>query len=76
MAVTPRGEGAQPTGALVTLDAHAVYLSEADEAEVTRRAAVTDDVGELSLRTCRCGMRLDGFDAYWEHLHEVFSQAR
>jgi hypothetical protein len=76
MALTASGESAQPTGALAALDAHGVYLSEADEAELIRRVAVTGDVGDLSLRTCQCGVRVDGFDAYWEHLREVFSQGR
>lgn len=76
MALIASDESAQPTGALATLDAHGVYLSEVDEAELMRRVGVTDDVGELSLRTCQCGARVDGFDAYWQHLREVFSQAR
>lgn len=76
MALIASDESTQPTGALATLDAHGVYLSEADEAELIRRVAVTDDVGELSLRTCRCGVRMDGFDAYWEHLREVLSETR
>jgi hypothetical protein len=76
MGVTSRAESSQPDGALAILDAHGVCLSEADEAELIRRVALTDDVGELSLRTCQCGVRVDGFDAYWGHLHEVLSQAR
>jgi hypothetical protein len=76
MGMTASGENVQPTGALATLDAHGVYLSEADEAELIRRLAVTEDVAVLSLRTCQCGVRVDGFDAYWEHLHEVLSGAR
>jgi hypothetical protein len=53
------------------LDAHAVFLTDANEAEITRRSFETDDVGDLALRTCRCGARIDGFDAYWEHLREA-----
>ena len=55
------------------LAAHAVYLSDADEAEITRRQVETGDVGRLALRTCLCGARIDGFDAYWEHLNEVLT---
>jgi hypothetical protein len=58
----------------VVLD-HAVYLSEADEAEILRRASETADVGELALRTCQCGAQIDGFDMYTDHLHEVFSRS-
>lgn len=76
VAMTTRGESTEPTGALAIFDAHATYLSEADEAELERRVAATDDVADLSLRTCQCGARLDGFDAYWGHLREVISQAR
>jgi hypothetical protein len=50
---------------------HTVYLSEADEAEILRRAWETDDVGELALRTCRCGARIDGFDEYSDHLERA-----
>jgi hypothetical protein len=56
------------------LDAHAVYLSDADEAEITRRQFETDDVGKLALRTCLCGARIDGFDAYWEHLSDALTR--
>ena len=76
MGIMESGESVQPTAALATLDAHGVYLSEADEAELIRRLAVTEDVAALSLRTCQCGVRVDGFDAYWEHLREVLSGAR
>lgn len=58
---------------LVVLEAHAVFLSEADEAEITGRSFESDDVGELALRTCRCGARIDGFDAYWEHLRAAMT---
>ena len=57
------------------LRAHAAYLSDADEAEITRRQFETDDVGRLALRTCLCGARIDGFDAYWEHLRDALSRA-
>jgi hypothetical protein len=55
------------------LDAHGVYLSDGDEAEITRRQLETDDVGRLALRTCLCGARIDGFDAYWDHLSEAMT---
>ena len=61
-----------PVNAVSILEAHAVYLSDRDEDEVTRRLVETDDVGELALRTCLCGARIDGFDSYTDHLREVF----
>ena len=59
----------QPVNAVSILEAHAVYLSDQDEAEVIQRAV--EDVGELALRTCLCGARIDGFDSYTDHLREV-----
>lgn len=55
------------------LEAHGVFLSDDDETELIQRAATTEDVGELALRTCLCGERIDGFDAYIEHLREAFT---
>jgi hypothetical protein len=60
--------------ALARLEAHSVFLSDADEAELIRRAFESDDVGELSLRTCLCGARIDGFDEYAIHLRDVLSK--
>jgi hypothetical protein len=55
------------------IDRHGAYLSAADEAEIERRMAADADVADLALRTCRCGARLDGFDAYHAHLVAVFT---
>lgn len=60
---------------LVTLDEHGPYMSDADEEEIIRRIAVTEDVADLALRTCTCGRRLDGFDDYFEHLRAVIREA-
>lgn len=57
------------------LQQHAVFLSDSDEAELIRRAGETEDVGELALRTCLCGQRIDGFDAYWEHLRDALAES-
>ena len=59
---------------IATLSAHGVYLSDADESELIERFVQFDDVAFLALRTCMCGARIDGFDEYWNHLHEVFSR--
>jgi hypothetical protein len=66
---------AGPANALALLEAHAVFLSASDEAEVIRRAFETEDVGELALRTCLCGLRIDGFDEYSDHLRDVLSRS-
>lgn len=53
------------------LNAHGPYLSEADESEIDTRIAGGPEVADLALRTCLCGARLDGFDAYHTHLVDV-----
>lgn len=55
------------------LDAHGPYLSRSDEAEILDRVANEYDVADLALRTCLCGARIDGFDAYHAHLRTVLS---
>ncbi len=50
-------------------------MSDADEEEIIRRIAVTEDVADLALRTCMCGRRLEGFDDYFEHLRAVIREA-
>ena len=58
---------------LDALNAHGAYLSDADEAEIDARLAAGADVADLALRTCLCGTRLDGFDAYHAHLVQVLT---
>ena len=58
---------------LDTLIAHGPYLSDADEVEIDTRLVAGADVADLALRTCRCGARLDGFDAYHGHLVQVLN---
>jgi hypothetical protein len=55
------------------LNAHGPFLSEADESEIHARIAAGSDVADLALRTCLCGARLDGFDAYHAHLVALFT---
>lgn len=57
------------------LNAHGPYLSDADEADIEARLAVGADVADLAVRTCLCGARLDGFDAYHAHLVHVLTAA-
>lgn len=56
------------------LSAHAPYLSDADEAEIDARLVAGSDVADLALRTCLCGARLDGVDAYHVHLVQVLTR--
>lgn len=59
---------------LDALNAHGPYLSDADEAVIDARLAAGADAADLALRTCLCGARLDGFDAYHAHLVDVLTQ--
>jgi hypothetical protein len=65
----------RPPDAFSILEAHYVFLSDADEAEIIQRDVETNDVGMLALRTCRCKARIDGFDEYFEHLRVVLSHS-
>jgi hypothetical protein len=51
-----------------------VYVSDANEVELEERLAAGADVADLALRTYLCGARIDGFDAYWEHLSGAVSR--
>ena len=56
------------------VNAHGPYLSDRDEAEIEARIAAGADIADLALRTCLCGARLDGFDAYHAHLVRVLTE--
>jgi hypothetical protein len=55
-----------------TIKAHIPSLSDYDESELIDRAhsfdSEGDDVANLALRTCACGVRIDGFYEYVDHL--------
>jgi hypothetical protein len=53
--------------------AHTPNLTDEDEEEITQRWVDSDDVSDSAIRTCSCGLRLEGFYAYQEHLVEVLS---
>ena len=56
-----------PFGKLV--DEHIPSLSDADDAEMDLgRFNYEVDNADLALRTCRCGVRIDGFYEYVDHL--------
>ena len=57
-----------PKGVTDALRAHGTHLSDTDEVEINVRIAHGADIADLALRTCLSGARIDGFDAYWEHL--------
>lgn len=70
------------TDAIEIIEAHAPHMSDGNEQEIADRRwnSDTDRFGQqafeeadLALRTCRCGIRIDGFDEYVFHLKSVFN---
>lgn len=57
------------------LDAHYASMSDTDEVEMSRRVSEGADVASLALRTCGCGVAVDGFYEYLDHLKEVIEFA-
>lgn len=65
-------------GTIVLLAQHVPSLSDDDESaiyDVIAAMATLDenaDVADLAKRTCSCGVKIDGFYEYVDHLTEVF----
>ncbi|MEO6326081.1 MAG: hypothetical protein ABIQ65_15755 [Thermoanaerobaculia bacterium] len=63
------------------IDQHIPSLSDENEAEILDNAmllgiydeGVGVDVADLAIRTCHCGVRIDGFYEYVAHLKEVLA---
>ena len=63
------------------LDLHIPSLSDENENEINELVSVYSfdlhdektDVADFAIRTCRCGLRIDGFYEYVAHLKEVLS---
>ena len=56
-----------------TIQDHIPSLTDRDEHAIV--AAILDDeseVADLAQRTCRCGLHIDGFYSYVDHLIAVF----
>lgn len=60
---------------LALLSSHGTYMSDRDEDEIIANVARFQDPADYALRTCLCGARIDGFDAYHLHLVDVFREA-
>ena len=62
--------------AVKVINAHIPSLSDEDETEVVRLASNAlfndGDVADLAVRTCSCGVHLDGFYQYVDHLVAMF----
>lgn len=64
--------------AIEVIDEHIPSLTDEDEDELRNRAhnaalltAGAVDLADCALRTCRCGIRIDGFYDYVDHLKEM-----
>lgn len=58
---------------LLRLDRHYASMSDADGQEIAARAVEGEDMGSLAIRTCACGVRIDGFYEYLDHLKQVLA---
>lgn len=64
------------TNVLDILEAHGCFISNADEATMnTRFENIGIDFADLAMRTCQCGVRLDGFDDYHSHLRTMIEES-
>lgn len=64
--------------ALAIIDQHIPSLSDADDDEIVAKAywgpaGEMADAADLAIRTCACGIRIDGFYEYVDHLKSVLS---
>ena len=62
---------------IAVIDAHIPSLRELDEEEIEiivgdgGGVIATADIGDLAIRTCHCGQRIDGFYEYVDHIKDV-----
>lgn len=78
------GEANQRERMIVLLGNHIPSLSDEDERDIDNlvfeiarlslsfEAHRTPDTADLARRTCHCGVKIDGFYEYVDHLKEVF----
>lgn len=58
---------------ITTIKEHIPSLSDEDEELIYDNIIDPDrDAADLALRTCACGMKIDGYYAYVDHLITVF----
>lgn len=70
--------------AIAVIDQHIPYVSNKDELELNELRYSSDvdrfgqervDAADLALRTCSCGVRVDGFYEYIDHLKDELRKA-
>lgn len=60
------------------IDQHIPSLTDDDEQEMLAMPPphmLDSDVANFAIRTCHCGVRIDGFYQYTDHLKEMLKQA-
>jgi hypothetical protein len=59
------------------IEQHRPYISDGDEKRIIDLSGETwnFDAGDLAIRTCKCGLPLDGFDEYVPHIQKVLEDA-
>ena len=74
-----RHEHLHASGVRAVLFKHVPSLSDEDAAQIVENIVMITgshedqtDIADLALRTCSCGVRLDGFYQYVDHLNAVF----
>lgn len=61
--------------AIETIKQHIPSISDEDEQDIIDNL-FDDDVAGLARRTCHCGLRIDGFYEYVEHLIDLFGGSK
>lgn len=56
---------------LRVLEGHCASLAPKDEAEILTRVEAGGDASEFAVRTCSCGLRIEDFYHYLDHLKAV-----
>ena len=67
------GEIAGQDKAIALIEEHIASLTDANETEMYSKPAALEDLANFALRTCRCGLRIDGFYEYADHLKEILT---
>ena|SRR5258708_6704647 len=59
------------------IDQHIPSLTDENEDEIIELSGKTDDfdAADLAIRTCRCGVRIDGFEEFAAHIKDELQKA-
>lgn len=79
--MTSRSRDAIKAAVVEVIDAHTPSLSDEDDAAIWAiiergmGGYHENDVADLAIRTCMCGVRIDGFYEYIDHLKDELRKA-